>query len=205
MLDRRSNEEYERVMDSVLEDMKNLNSLSNGLLLLAQTGLDGTERRMVPLRIDDLVWQTREELIDRHPDYKIRIDLDDGLDDDLSLTIEGDEQLIRVALSNVIENGCKYGQDGPVDILIKPSRRGLALFFSDRGIGIPPKDLPNVFEPFYRAANTQNIKGHGIGLSMVKRIINLHHGTIRITSKLGDGTTVTVDLPTVKTPRSKEL
>jgi signal transduction histidine kinase len=81
--------------------------------------------------------------------------------------------------------------------LITGSSNELTVIFVDTGIGIPPEDLHNIFEPFYRANNTQNVKGHGIGLSMVKRILTLHHSTIEINSAQGSGTTITVTFPQV--------
>lgn len=193
LLNKRSNVEYETVMHSVLDDIKSLNTLSNRLLLLAQTSAEGMDTKLTVLRIDELVWQTRDELVRHNPTYTIKIDLDHRLDDESKLTIEGDEQLIKAALSNIIENGCKYSTDHAIDVLIHSSGLGLTLKFTDKGIGIPPEDLQSIFEPFHRGKNTQNIKGHGIGLSMVKRIITLHRGTVQIISQLDAGTTVVVN------------
>lgn len=195
LLNARSNEEYEKVINSVLEDIKSLNSLSNRLLVLAQTSAEAAERKPARLRIDDLAWQVRDDLVRRNPQYTINIDLDHRLDDDSKLTIEGDEQLIKTALSNIIDNGCKYSVNRTIDVLITSSLPRLTVTFRDQGIGIPPEDLLDIFEPFHRGKNTQNIKGHGIGLSMVKRIVSLHRGTIQITSELGKGTTVVVTFP----------
>ena len=69
--------------------------------------------------------------------------------------------------------------------------------FADRGIGIPDKDLQKIFEPFYRGTNTNSISGSGIGLPLVNQIIKNHNGTVKITSKVGYGTNVTILLPTV--------
>jgi len=195
LLNDRSNAEYEKVVVSVLEDIKSLNHLSNRLLMLAQTSSEGIQRKMTYLRIDELIWQVRDELVRHSPTYIIRIDFADELDDDSKLIIEGDEQLMKAALSNIIENGCKYSSDHSIDVLITSSRFGLTLSFKDNGIGVPPDDLPKIFDPFHRGSNTQNIKGHGIGLSMVKRIITLHRGTVQLTSTLKVGTTVIVNLP----------
>lgn len=198
LLNSRSNEDYQRVMNSVLDDIKNLNLLSNRLLLLAQTSSEETKRKVLPLRIDELIWQTRDELLRHNPTYTIRIDMDENLDDESKLTIEGDEYLIKTALVNVIDNGCKYSVDHTIDVLIHTTSSGPLLEFKDNGIGIPPAEIENIFEPFYRAGNTQNIKGHGIGLSVVKGIIMLYKGTLQIDSTVGKGTTIRIQFPTVK-------
>lgn len=197
LLKSRTSEEYRMVINSVLEDIKNLNRLSNRLLLLAQTSADERERRMAAIRIDELVWQVKEDLHKHHKDFVINIDLDESLDDENKLTIRGDEQLMKTALANIIENGCKYSPDKKTSVFIQSSRFGLTMLFKDEGIGIPPEDIPNIFEPFYRGANTKSIKGHGIGLSMVKGIIKLHKGTIQLISTIDSGTVVTVNLPTI--------
>lgn len=197
LLNPRSPEEYRTVINSVLEDIKSLNLLSNRLLLLAQTSAEEREKKMAPIRIDELMWQASEDLKKHNEGFVINIDLDKSLDDESKLTIKGDEQLIKTALSNIIENGCKYSPDKTTDVLIQSSRFGLTILFKDRGIGIPPEDISNIFEPFYRGSNTKNIKGHGIGLSMVKGIIRLHKGTIQLVSNIDSGTQVTVNLPTI--------
>ena len=197
LLNTRSSAEYEKVMTSVLEDIKSLNTLSNRLLLLAQTSSDGIERKMMKLRIDELIWQARDELMKHNQSYKIRIDFDHHLDDESKLTIEGDEQLIKTAFTNLIDNGCKYSSDHSINVLINSTSFGLTIHFEDKGIGIPKEDIHNIFEPFFRGSNTQKIKGHGIGLSMVKRIVHAHHGTIHLNSELGKGTSVTVHFESI--------
>jgi signal transduction histidine kinase len=195
LLNNRSLDDYKKVINSVLDDIKHLNSLSNRLLLLAQTSNVERDQKMTAVRADELIWQTKEDLMKHHPGFTINIDLDESLDDESKLTIRGDEQLIRTAVSNLIENGCKYSNDHKVHVFIGASRFGLSIIFKDNGIGIPNKDLSNIFEPFYRGSNTTNIRSHGIGLSMVKGIVKLHKGTIQVTSEEGKGTTVTVNLP----------
>lgn len=196
LLNARSAEEYKNVINSVLDDIKNLNRLSNRLLLLAQSSLEEREKRMTPLRIDELLWQTKDELQKHNPSFQIKIDLDETLDDENMLIIKGDDQLIKTALSNIIENGCKYSNDQMTKVLIASTRFGLEITFQDNGIGIPKEDMQSIFEPFYRGSNTTKIKGHGIGLSMVKNIVKLHKGTIQIASDEGSGTTITLTIPT---------
>ena len=195
LLNTRSPDEYQKVMHSILEDIRSLNNLSNRLLLLAQATSEEREKKMSSLRVDEVVWQAKDELLKHHPDFVINIDLDETLDDEDSLTIKGDEQLIKTAVSNIIENGCKYSENRRTDVYIQPRPSGLSLLFKDQGIGIPPEDIPNIFEPFYRGSNTMNIKGHGIGLSMVRGIIKLHGGNIQINSTQSHGTTTTIHLP----------
>lgn len=197
LLNRRSADEYEIVVNSVLDDIKNLNRLSNRLLLLAQSAADEREKKMSTVRIDEIMWQAKEDVVKHHANFVVNIDLDPSLDDEDKLSILGDEQLIRTAFINIIENGCKYSVDHTTHVFIQPSRFGLSIHLKDQGIGIPQDDMQKIFEPFYRGSNTNNIKGHGIGLSMVKGIIKLHKGVIQISSEMNKGTTVTINLPTI--------
>jgi signal transduction histidine kinase len=150
---------------------------------------------MAPIRVDEIMWQAKEDLVKHRDSFKINIDLDANLDDDSRLTIRGDEQLIKTAFSNIIDNGCKYSDDKTTHVFIQASKSGLTVLFKDNGMGISPGEISNIFEPFYRGSNTKNIRGHGIGLSMVKGIIKLHKGTIQLASSPGSGTVVTIQFP----------
>lgn len=108
----------------------------------------------------------------------------------------GDEKLLRIVLTNLLNNAVKYSPAGSV-VLTRAWQEGerLVLSVSDRGIGIPEADLPRLFEPFHRASNVEARSGTGLGLAIVKRIVDLHAGTIDVTSVEGEGTTFTLGLP----------
>mgnify|MGYP002777166197 CR=1 FL=1 len=110
-----------------------------------------------------------------------------------------DEKLLRQILSNLLSNAIKYS---PAASLIKLSLNyqvNNAVFqVSDQGIGIPPQDLPHLFESFHRAENVGAIPGTGLGLAIVKRCIEVHRGTVTVESQMNSGTTFTVSLPIVK-------
>lgn len=195
LLNERSPEKYQEVILSVLEDIKSLNLLSNKLLLLAQSSIEERERKMQPIRIDEVIWQAKEELLKYQVDYRVNVNLDEQFDDEQHLTIVADEQLIKTAVTNLIENGCKYSPDQQCEVNITRALQGVKITVVDHGIGITPEDLSRVFEPFFRGSNTLGYRGHGIGLSMVKRIMNLHKGTIAIQSKLSEGTMITITFP----------
>lgn len=191
----RENQEYRQVIFSVLEDIKNLNQISNRLLLLAQTSSEFSDANFTVIRIDDVIWQARNELLKRFKNYRIEVQFDDSIDDEKKLEIPGNELLLKTAFSNLMDNGCKYSQDHLTCINFSHKNAHLWLSFSDHGIGIAPEELNLIFDPFYRAKNARSFKGHGIGLSLVKRIIQLHNGTIDILSELNEGSEFTVSLP----------
>ena len=191
----RSNDEYEVSLDGLLDEVKSMIRLVNGLLELARASSDVTTVHYQPVRIDELLWQAQSQLIQKKPEYQIDIDFDNLPHHEEELVIVGEESLLQTAFQNLMENGCKYSADGRVSVLISFERGQVQLTFSDHGYGIPATDLPHIFEPFYRSETTMTIKGHGIGLTLTQRIIELHKGQITVESVVGKGTTFRITLP----------
>ena len=190
----RSFEEYQDTLNSVFEDIRNLNMLSNRLLLLAHASTEISESTFLPVRMDEITWQASEELLKYNKDYNVKINLDDSLDDE-TMTIIGDEQLLKTTIFNLIDNGCKYSKDHAVTVNIKSTLSSVIIEFIDKGIGIGQDDLLQITKPFYRGNNVRATKGTGIGLSLVDRIIKLHHGTMQISSELNKGTQIYLQFP----------
>ncbi|MBZ0275357.1 MAG: HAMP domain-containing histidine kinase, partial [Anaerolineae bacterium] len=110
--------------------------------------------------------------------------------------IWGDRDLLEVALRNLLDNAVKYTPlDGRIEVRASENGHGALIEIADTGLGIQPDDLPHVYEELYRGANTRQIAGSGLGLAMVKRIIDLHQGQIDIYSRPGEGTVITLHLP----------
>lgn len=112
------------------------------------------------------------------------------------LIAELDEKLLRSILTNILSNALRYSRNqSPIHLRLSKIRGQVIFQISDRGIGIPPEDLPRLFDPFHRGRNVSNIPGTGLGLNIVKRFVDLHNGQIRVDSKLNIGTTFTITLP----------
>jgi signal transduction histidine kinase len=194
LIQQRSTEDYESTLRSLREDITNLKVVSNRLLLLAQASIDGIERRFDIHRVDEILWEAKSELQQLSPGFIVNIALELESDDDSMLRVRGDEQLLKGAFLNLMENGCKYSPDCKVNVTLHSRESHLSIMFADNGIGIPPKDLPHIFQPFFRGTNVGKVKGHGIGLSLAWRIIKTLGGDISIDSK-GQGTEIAVWLP----------
>lgn len=188
LLKKRTPEEYRATMVTVLDEIKRLTALTNKLLILSRTGTDFHAERFEEVRIDDVLWRSRDEVLINHPGYAIHIDFDESIAGEHHFNLKGNSQLLKAAFVNLIENGCKYSPDNSVNIRLVADENTLEIVFSDRGIGIPENDLEHIFEPFYRGSNVQDKGGHGIGLSLTDRIIKLHQGTIHVNSEPGKGT-----------------
>jgi len=115
--------------------------------------------------------------------------------------IVGDRDALRSAVQNVIGNAVKYSaRGGSVDVsahLANGAARRVQITVADRGLGIDAADLPHVFKPFYRGrrAVDAQVRGTGVGLSVVRHVVDAHGGSIAIDSRAGEGTTVVVELP----------
>jgi len=197
MMKDRSTSEYKSALESVLEDIRSLIDLSNRLLLIARTSAESPAIPENKVRIDEVLWQSRDEIRKFNNDFHINILIDDSLTESEQMMIAGDEYLLKVAVSNIIENACKFSPDHSVNINLEHTENSIEVIFEDKGIGISEADMGKIFEPFYRGANTVSVPGTGIGLSLVKRIIENHNGIIIISSQAGKGTAVRIKFPTV--------
>lgn len=107
-----------------------------------------------------------------------------------------DPVLVQYIIINLLSNAIKFSREGGiVNFILNESGNFLNMQFKDHGIGIPADDIPKIFEPFHRANNAENIKGTGLGMSIVKRSLDLHKGKIEVSSEVGKGTIISVTLP----------
>lgn len=120
---------------------------------------------------------------------------------DLPNQMEIDEVHISNVLNNLVDNAVKYSPANPkVEISAHQQEQGVLIAVKDQGIGMPKEALSNIFDAFYRVptGNVHNVKGFGLGLSYVKKIVEAHGGKVHVKSKLGDGSTFEIYLPYVK-------
>jgi signal transduction histidine kinase len=195
MDDNKSSKDVKQLLKSLLHDIKNLNKLSNGLLDLTQASLDISEIQVSTIRIEELIGNVKVELLKRNKSYKVTIDFKEFPEEENKLILIVNEQLLKVAITNIIENACKYSSDKEANVLISFIQTGININVTDKGTGISLKDMEHIFEPFFRGENAKSYSGHGIGLTLTQKIIKLHQGDIKISTELGTGTSVSVFLP----------
>ena len=190
----RTTDEYRETINLILQDARRLSKLSNDLLDLAKASYDQSGINFKELRLDEVLLDARQLIIRPNPAYRVDIIFEKEIEEGDFIAINGNEYLLKVAFSNLIENACKFSANNQCTIAICFEEKTTVLRFSDSGIGIPENDLASIFTPFYRGENKRYAPGNGIGLSLTQRIINLHHGTISVDSRVGKGTTFTITL-----------
>lgn len=194
MLKERSADEYKSAIKSVMEDIKSLIDLANRLLMIARTTAVAKES-FTDIRIDEILWQAREDLLKFSKKSHIAIDISETLTDAEQMIVEGDESLLRTALLNLMDNGCKYSPDHSVNVRLNYNNGVVQISFTDKGIGIPEEEIEKVLRPFYRGSNAIQYPGSGIGLQLVNQIIESHNGKIEFKSTVNKGTTATISIP----------
>lgn len=111
-------------------------------------------------------------------------------------TIWADSDLLMVAFRNLIENSLKFsGPEGQVEVRASEDGHNILVEIDDNGRGILPEDLPNIFDELYRGENARELPGSGLGLALVRRIIELHSGSVTVNSRPEQGTMMRVHLP----------
>lgn len=201
----REKEAYRDTIYSVLEDVRKLNETSEKLMQLARLNAQKDQLDWKQLRLDELIWQTREEVLRNHPEAQIRIDMNNLPEQEEELLITGNESLMRTALSNLLDNACKYSKDNSAFLRLDcSSPKTLTLEVIDNGPGIDDEEKTSIFQPFYRSDRTAHIKGSGIGLSLVSTILKWHRINCEIESSPGHGSLFRLLIPREAQPQPNE-
>lgn len=190
------NQENVSRMASVIEDeSKRLGFQVERVLQMAQL-----DRGKTPLKLKDLTVNDIIKKVVRSVELKVKnrdgvLVCKYGAKDDM---IEGDEVHITNLMNNLLDNALKYCDKVPqLKIETRNNDKGVEISITDNGIGISREDQKRIFDNFFRVhtGNVHDVKGFGIGLSYVKKIVLAHHGNINVKSEPGKGSTFTIFLP----------
>lgn len=191
-------QEYQqKALSRIKDEADRLEHILTSLLGLAQSGFNGKNQPWEEVRMDELLWEIKGSVNQIYPKSSIQIDFSKLPEEESLLTLKVNRNLIKLAISNVVSNACKYSNENVVLIGIETTGKTLSITVTDRGIGIPQTDIQHIFEPFYRASNTNDYKGYGVGLPLSLNIIRLHRGSIAIKSQEGIGTEIKIMLPLI--------
>ncbi len=182
---KRTSDEYISHISGLVEDMKKLNMLLNSLLELAQMNRDNN-LQLHTVRIDEIIYGAIFEVKNRYEGRKIipRIQYPDKEDE---LLVNGNYGLLTLAFVNILDNACKFSNDD-VMVEFQFTDKYIKIEITDKGIGIPENEIESIYMPFKRASNVKFKGGFGIGLSLVKKIIQLHDAILNVESVENEGT-----------------
>jgi signal transduction histidine kinase len=187
--------EHKEINQTILQEARKLSRLSNDLLDLAKASYDPASITFKAVRLDEALLDATQAVLRSNPPYRIELLFEKETEENEGISISGNEYLLKIAFSNLIENACKFSKNHQCSVTISFDGKDPVLRFADTGIGIAPEDLSRIFTPFFRGENRQYAEGNGIGLSLTAKIIHLHKGTISVDSVIGEGTTFTVRMP----------
>lgn len=198
-----SSDEARKVLESCLEEVERLNQVVQGLLELSRAESGQVTLQHEEVRFSTLVENVCDDVMIL-ADQK-RIEISSNIQP--GITILGDEIRMQQALLNIIENAVKYTREGG-DVHVRLEYDSIeaeaVLTVSDTGIGIPADELPFIFDRFYRVdkARSKEVHGSGLGLSIVKWIVDAHDGRLEVLSEQGKGTTFIIRLAAHQHPVS---
>jgi signal transduction histidine kinase len=187
-------DDYASHIDRSLQRIQGMRNLIMDLLDFTKIRLERKEEKIQEV---DLAEVAKSAMITVQP-YAIQMEVNIKLDVRSDSVILSDPEDMEIIFNNLISNAVKYNKfGGTVEILIDSTENEVLLVFTDTGIGISESDRENLFREFMRVKNerTKNISGSGLGLSIVRKVIELYHGTIKVESTPEIGTVFTVRLP----------
>ncbi|MCC7466239.1 MAG: HAMP domain-containing histidine kinase [Saprospiraceae bacterium] len=192
----RNVESYQKTLKSVLDDVSSLTEVEEELLQLARIYNDPNSIPFTEVRLDELLWQAREQLQKRHVDYTTILEFGEMPANDEVLFVQANEALLLTAIQNLMNNACKYSPDQKVLLRVVFLGNGAhEVSVCDNGPGIPEEEKKLIFEPFFRSPRHLGIKGTGVGLSLVQSILTLHKIQLSVESPAGGGAVFKLEFP----------
>jgi signal transduction histidine kinase len=188
-------DDYRHLAASTIEECDILLSMINTMLIISQTEAGVRETDFLPIDFSLVTEKAVELFQSPAQDKSIRLTSDIRE----KTLINGEIKMIQRVIANLLDNAIKYSNSGgEIEISLDSNPQNQAvLIIADKGLGISEKDLPHIFERFYRGDPSRTQAGSGLGLSLVKAIVNSHSGIISVQSKVNQGTSFTIILPMV--------
>ncbi|MBI2933708.1 MAG: heavy metal sensor histidine kinase [Planctomycetes bacterium] len=191
--EQRAPEEYERMLESVAEDVARMTRIVTDLFTLARLDMRQYALQKERVELSPLLAEARDTWQSSAQQRGIRVTLTGG-----DAVVAGDPVALRRVFMNLVENAVKYNRDGgSIDLSVERADGKVRVRVRDSGIGIPAEHVPQLFRRFYRIdkARSRETGGAGLGLAICRSFVEAHEGKIFVSSIPGEGTTFTVELP----------
>ncbi len=192
-VNREQSEEYAGI---ILKESNRLSELINKFLDISKIEAGKIQVKKVPMQITDVLDKVLD--VNLHQAEKKGIVVSVKVAPDIPL-VYGDKDMMEQVILNLFNNAVKYSPENTaIEIRLKERETDVLFEIEDNGYGISEKSLPRIFEKFYRVTDNDKVRevtGTGLGLSLVKEIIELHNGSIQVKSKVGEGSTFSFNLP----------
>lgn len=185
----------DRFLNRAAKSIDGLDALVRDLVTLSQVEKGDLKMSFEPIDLKLITEEIFEQLENKAQSRGVNLKIKPkGL---VKALVKADKQRISQVLTNLVDNAIKYGKDnGKIIVEIEEEKKHFHISVEDDGPGIPPEDLPRIFERFYRVdkSRSRDTGGTGLGLAIVKHILNAHHSKITVTSKIDKGTTFSFKL-----------
>lgn len=189
---KRSAKEYHEVIERSVTEIDHLSSTLKNVLDLAWSESSMEENNRTKFNLTELL----EDLYDIAQKMALKKNIEVSLSAPPKMYLLGFREKLARAILNIIENGIKYSPNGgKVQIELEKVKHRIYINITDTGRGILVEEIPFIFERFYRGSKTDKVLGSGLGLAIAKSIIKLHQGDIKVSSKVGKGSTFIIILP----------
>ncbi|MES2689054.1 MAG: ATP-binding protein [Bacteroidota bacterium] len=178
--------EYRTLIESLNEEHRNLVELTNALLLLSKYESETDALNLPQIRADELLFEVMDEVQKLYPGHMIQFSFGGMPQNETALLVRANEVLLKTALGNLLRNACKYAVHKEVSIILKATEDAVDFCFINDGPVINDDETEYMMQPFFRARNAEKVKGYGLGLSIAKRIVDLHKGTLTYSNAGGN-------------------
>jgi len=187
--------ELEQSLNIIYQEAKSMNRIVSQLLLLTRSDSSNNTVLFEKLNLSYIVEDCISTYIDSSNNSTSNTTTINS-DIEPLIYIMGDQTLMTRLFVNLIENSIKYGKESNnIFLSLHQEKNTIKFLIKDNGIGISPTDIPQIFDPFYRSSEARSLEGSGLGLALVKKIIELHNGEITVESTENSGTTFEILLP----------
>ncbi len=179
-------------LQQIQRDVYQLSDLTNSLLLLTKFDKENIQTIYEEVRIDEVIFEAFEAVEKSYPDLKMDFLITEETSENAFLTIDGIQSLLVIVFINLFKNAAIYSDSAEVKVLITETNDNLDVEVISHGETISKEDQSKLFEAFMRGNNTQNIAGSGLGLRIVKRILEYHGADIIYSSPAEQVNTFTI-------------